>query len=160
MEINDQQVEAPISFFNSNLQGAEFNYSKVEKQVFAMFKSIKHFRPVLLKTHTKVIVPFSAMRQLLVQREVGEKRAKWITSLQEYDLDIKPTKIIRAQGFYRLLARASNILEHEDLDNSLQINEISIMNYESQYVDLVFYLKNGYAPPSLSCKNKCALRLK
>ena len=74
-QINDQRVEAPISFFSSNLQGAELNYSKVEKQAFAVFKSIKHFRPFLLKTHIKVIVPFSAVRQLLVQREVGEKRA-------------------------------------------------------------------------------------
>eukprot|EP00253_Pinus_taeda_P005102 PITA_05102 len=76
-QINDQQVEAPISFFSSNLQGAKLNYSEVEKQAFAVFKSVKHFRPFLLKTHTKVIVPFSAMRQLLVQRELGEKRANW-----------------------------------------------------------------------------------
>ena len=89
-QLNDQQVEAPISFFNSNLQGAELNYSDVEKQAFTVFKSIKHFRPFLLKKHTKVIVPFSAVRQLLIQREVGEKMANWVTSLQEYDIDIKP----------------------------------------------------------------------
>ena len=67
---------------------------------------------------------------------------------------------MRGKGFCRLLAGASNIPEHKDLDNALQVNEISIMNSESQYADLVFYLKNGYAPPSFSCKNKCALRLK
>ena len=70
-QLNDQQIEAPISFFSSNLQGAELNYSDVEKQAFVVFKSIKHFRPFLLKTHTKIIVPFSAMRQLLIQKEVG-----------------------------------------------------------------------------------------
>ena len=74
-QINDQQVESQIYFFSSNLQGVELNYSEVEKQTFVVFKSIKHFRPFLLKTHTKVIVSFSAVRQLLVQREVGEKRA-------------------------------------------------------------------------------------
>jgi len=74
-QINDQKIEAPISFFSSNLQGVELNYSEVEKQTFIVFKSIKHFRPFLLKTHTKVIVPFSVVRQFLVQREVGEKRA-------------------------------------------------------------------------------------
>eukprot|EP00253_Pinus_taeda_P021305 PITA_21305 len=145
---------------SSNLQGAELNYSEVEKQAFTVFKSIKHFRPFLLKTHTKVIVQFSTVRQLLVQREVGEKRANWVTTLQEYDLDIKQAKIVRGQGFFRLLEGASNISEHEDSDNALQINEISIMNYESQYADLVFYLKNGYSPPNLSYKNKLALRLK
>ena len=54
-QLNDQEIEAPISFFSSNLQGAELNYSDVEKQAFAMFKSIKHFRPFLLKTHTKIM---------------------------------------------------------------------------------------------------------
>ena len=69
-QLNDQKIEAMISFFSSNLQGAELNYFDVEKQAFAVFKSIKHFRPFLLKTHTKVIVPFSAVRQLIIQREV------------------------------------------------------------------------------------------
>ena len=67
-QLNDQKIEAPISFFSSNFQGDELNYSDVEKQAFAVFKSIKHFRPFLLNTHTKIIVPFSAMRQLLIQK--------------------------------------------------------------------------------------------
>ena len=99
-QINDQNLEAPISFYNSNLQGAELNYSEVEKQAFAVCKAIKHYRPFLLKAHTKVIVPFSAVRQLLVQRELGEKRANWVTTLQEYDLEIKPAKIVKGQGFF------------------------------------------------------------
>ena len=119
---NDQQEEAPISFFSSNLQGAKLNYSDVEKQAFAVFKSIKNFRPFLLKTHTKIIVPFSAVRQLLVQKEVGEKRANWVTALQEYDIDIKPARIFRGQDFCRLLARDSNIPEHQDQDNTVQVN--------------------------------------
>jgi len=125
-----------------------------------MFKSIKHFRPFLLKIHTKVIVPFSAMKQLLVQRELGEKRANWVTTLQEYDLDIKLAKIVKGQDFCRLLAGASNIREHEGSNPIKKINEISITNPESQYVDLLFYLKNGYAPSNLSYKNECVLRLK
>jgi hypothetical protein len=112
-QINDQNLEAPISFYSSNLQGAELNYSEVEKQAFAVYKAIKHYRPFLLKAHTKVIVPFSAVRQLLVQRELGEKRANWVTTLQEYDLEIKPAKIVKGQGFCRLLAGASNIQEPE-----------------------------------------------
>ena len=123
--LNDQQIEAPISFFSSNLQGAKLNYSDVEIQAFAVFKSIKHFRHFLLKTHTKIIVPFSAVRQLLIQKEVGEK-ANWVTTLQEYDIDIKPAKIVRGQGFCRLLAGAHNILENQDPDNDIQVSQISV----------------------------------
>eukprot|EP00253_Pinus_taeda_P013897 PITA_13897 len=122
-QINDHNLEEPISFYSSNLQGAELNYSEVEKQAFAVYKAIKHYRPFLLKAHTKVIVPFSSVRKLLIQRELGEKRANWVTSLQEYDLEIKPAKIVRGQGFCRLLAGASNIPESSDTDQPETINQ-------------------------------------
>src|ERR1700733_7398721 len=102
-QLNDHNLEAPISFFSSNLQGAELNYSDVEKQAFAVFKAVKHYRPFLLKTHTKVIVPFPAVRKLLIQKELGEKRENWVIALQEYDLEIKPAKIVRGKGFCRIL---------------------------------------------------------
>jgi len=72
-QANQEKAEAPIAFFSSNLQGTELNYSDVEKQAYAVFKAIKYFRPFLLKTHTKIIVPFQAVRNLLVQKDVGEK---------------------------------------------------------------------------------------
>ena len=56
--------------------------SDVEKEAYTIFKSIKHFRPFLLKTHTKVIVPFPAVINLLVQKDVGEKKANWVMALQ------------------------------------------------------------------------------
>eukprot|EP00253_Pinus_taeda_P022331 PITA_22331 len=158
-QINDHNLEAPISFYSSNLQGAELNYYEVEKQAFTVYKAVKHYIPFLLKAHTKVIVPFSAVRQLLIQRELGEKRENWVTTLQEYDFEIKPTNIVRGQGFCRLLAGASNIQESGDTEHIEEIHQISITNSESQYADLIFYLKNGYAPPNLSYKNKRAIRL-
>ena len=77
-QLNDQNIEAPIVFFSSNLQGAELKYSAVEKQAYVVFKALKHFRPFLLETHTKIIVPYSVVSQLLIQREVGEKRENWL----------------------------------------------------------------------------------
>eukprot|EP00253_Pinus_taeda_P026856 PITA_26856 len=125
-QLNDHNLEAPISFFSSNLQGAELNYSDVEKQAFVVFKAVKHYRPFLLKTHNKVIVPFPAVRQLLKQKEPG----------------------------------AFNIPESSDTDPTEEINQISVTDSKSQYADLIFYLKNSYAPPNLSYKNKSAIRLK
>ena len=108
---NQEKEEAPIAFSSSNLQGAELNYSDVEKHAYAISKAVKYFRPFLLKTHTKIIVSFPAVRNLLVQKDVGEKRANWVTALQEYDLEIKPANIVRGQGFCKMLARASQISE-------------------------------------------------
>jgi len=81
-----------------------------------------------------------------VQREVGEKKANWETTLQEYDVEIKLAKIVRGQGFCRMLAGASNLPVEEDSGDDIQISEVILNDIESQYVDLIFYLKNGYAP--------------
>eukprot|EP00253_Pinus_taeda_P028415 PITA_28415 len=46
--INDHNLEAPISFYSSNLQGAELNYSEVEKEAFAKAQRVLqelHDRP-------------------------------------------------------------------------------------------------------------------
>lgn len=91
---NDDGNEVPISYISSNLQGAELNYPDMEKQGFAVFKAIKNFRPYLLKVRTKVIIPHPAVRALFMQKEMGEQRGNWITALQEYDLEIKPAKIV------------------------------------------------------------------
>lgn len=36
-----------------------------------------------------------------MQREEGEKKTNWVTNLQEYDIDIRPTKI-KGQGFFQI----------------------------------------------------------
>eukprot|EP00253_Pinus_taeda_P005868 PITA_05868 len=140
-QANQEKAEALIAFFSSNLQGAELNYSDVEKQAYAVFKAVKYFRPFLLKTHTKVIVPFPAVGNLLIQKDVGEKRANWITTLQEYDLEIKPASIVRGQGFCKMLAGASQI--HEKSSEEVQTYEVSLNDTESLYADTIYYLKNG-----------------
>jgi hypothetical protein len=100
---NSEGDEFPMDFMSSGLQGVEINYPEVDKHAYAVFKVVKHFRPFLLKSKTKVIVPYLAVRNLLVQRDLAEKRANWITDLQEYDLEIKPTKIVKGKGLCKLV---------------------------------------------------------
>ena len=64
---NDEGNKVPISYMRSNLQVEKLNYPDVEKQGFAVFKAVKHFRPYLLKAKTKVIVPHLALRALFMQ---------------------------------------------------------------------------------------------
>lgn len=159
-QADQDKAEAPIAFFSSNLQGVELNYSDIEKQAYVVFKAIKHFKPFLLKIHTKIVLPFPVVRNLLVQKDVGEKKENWVTTLQEYDAEIKPTKIVKGQGCCRMLARASHILEIQSPDSEVQMYEVSLNDIESRYADIMFYLKNGYAPSHLNHTKKRALRLK
>ena len=38
---NQENNEAPIAFMSSSLNGAKLNYPEVDKQAFAIFKSVK-----------------------------------------------------------------------------------------------------------------------
>ena len=71
---NDENNEVPIAFMSSTFKGVELNYLAVDKQAYFVFKAVKHFRSYLLKSRTKVIVPYPPVRNLLVQKELGEKR--------------------------------------------------------------------------------------
>jgi hypothetical protein len=78
---NVENNEVPIAFMISSFKGVELNYPVVYRKAYVVFKEVKHFRSYLLKSRTKVIVPYPAVRNLLVQKELGEKRANWVTSL-------------------------------------------------------------------------------
>jgi hypothetical protein len=150
---------------SSAFKGAELNYPAVDRQAYAVFKAVKHFRSYLLKSRTKVIVPYPAVRNLLVQKELGEKRANWVTSLQEYDLEITPAQIVRGQGLCKLVVD-SEIGQQEDSDTSdLEQHDQSLIcctqNLVSPwYDDIRFCLEHGSAPRHLDPRQEKSVETK
>ena len=74
--------EYPLSFMGTSFQGAELNYPAIDKHAYVVFKVAKQFRPYILKNRTKVIVPHMAVQTLFMQKELGERRGNWVTTLQ------------------------------------------------------------------------------
>ena len=70
---NEEGEEFPVSFMSTGLQGVELKYPTIDKQAFVVFKAVKHFRPYLLRSHAKIIVPHSTVRALLIQKEPGDR---------------------------------------------------------------------------------------
>jgi hypothetical protein len=70
----------------------------MEKQDFSLVKAVKYFRVYVL--HSKIIsyVPSSAIKNILTQSNSDGRRSKWITKLLEYDMEIKPTKLVKGHG--------------------------------------------------------------
>ena len=56
----------------TGLQGVGLKYPAIDKQAFLVFKVVKHFLPYLLQSHTKIIVPHSVVRALLIKKELGD----------------------------------------------------------------------------------------
>ena len=90
-----------------------------------------------------MIVPYPAVRSLLVQKELGERRGNWVTALQECDLEFKPASIVKGQGLCKLMTENGKNEEHTWEDEAeLHLTDVCPLfkALESCYRDLVHYL--------------------
>jgi hypothetical protein len=72
-----------------------------------MVKALTAFRTYVL--HSKVIsyVPTSSIKDILVQLDSDGRRGQWLAKIQEFDLEVKPTKLVKVQGLDTLLAESN-----------------------------------------------------
>ena len=98
-------------------------------------------------------MPTSAVKDILVQPDSDGKRGRWLTKIQEFDMEVKPTKLIKGQGLAKLLAESNlraldiNCLQGEEGDTHLhkpddqtdpsKVEEKFILS--GWYKDIVFY---------------------
>ena len=67
LQKNKAGQEKPIAFMSRALQHSELKYTTMEKQAYALFKSLKHFRTYF--GYSKIIgyVPHVALRDIMSQ---------------------------------------------------------------------------------------------
>jgi hypothetical protein len=162
---NDANNEAPISFMITNIQGVEINYTSIDKHAYAVFKAVKHFRSYILKNHTKVIVLHPVVRTLFTQQEMGERRGNWMEVVQEFDIDIKPAKLVKGQGLCKLAVKTQDqVNEDSGWENEMKLwcGEVSYISpeQESWYKDLNYLLHHGTCLENLNLGERRVLRLK
>ena len=87
-----------------------------------MFKALKDFRVYILHSHIIGFVPNSVVKDILTKDPDG-KRGKWIVVILEYDLEIKPTKLIKGQGLARLMDESNFEVLDINMINSLDDQE-------------------------------------
>jgi hypothetical protein len=81
--------EQPIAFRRKSLRDSELNYSITKKQAYALVKSLKHFRNYVGYNKIKAYVPYPTVKDVLTQQDCMGTRGKWVSKIQEYDLEIK-----------------------------------------------------------------------
>ena len=95
LQKNEEGYEQPIAFFSQVLHDAELKYNILEKQAYALVKSLKDFHIYIFQSHITAFVPTAVVKDILVQGDSEGKRGRWIAKIQEYDMDIRPTKLIK-----------------------------------------------------------------
>jgi predicted MarR family transcription regulator len=147
LQKNDKGQEQPISFFSKALRDVEIRYEIMEKEAYALVKSLKAFRVYVL--HSKIIayVPSTSVKDILIQHDIDGRRGKWIAKILEFDLEIKPTKLIKGQGLAKLLAepncRALGInFINEQAESSNESSQSTVpLAACAWYKDILYFLQ-------------------
>jgi hypothetical protein len=87
-----------------------------------LVKDLKSFCDYVLHGKVTTFVPHVVVKDILGEQYYDGRREKWIARIQEYDLEIKPTKLIKDQGLAKLMV--------ESKFKTLGINEL---NYEFSF---------------------------
>jgi len=164
---DDQGNENPISFFSffsRALRDAPLKYQIMENQAYALLKAIKDFRVYILYSHVIAYVPNSVVKDIVTQEGLEGKICKWITNILEYDIEIKPTKLIKGQGLGKLMSEKKiQALDINQLDNKKELATPQIIETFLQspwFDDICFVFLNLCAPLGLSRTMKRFLKRK
>jgi hypothetical protein len=112
----------------------------------------------ILHSHVLAHVPNNVVKNILTQVYPKGKRGKWIAALLEYDLETKPTNLIKEQGLAQMMTQSNfDLLGVNFIVDLSQGVEEEVSLHVSQkflvspwYSDIIFVLQNLKAPPELT----------
>ena len=86
------EKERVMAYYSKTLSAAEQNYCVTRKELLAVVKTIKHFRPYLYGQKFKLRTDHASLRWLCRRREPSAQVAKWLEILSEfkYNLEHRP----------------------------------------------------------------------
>jgi hypothetical protein len=113
----------------------------MEKQAYALVKALKAFRVYVL--HSKIIayVPSASVKDILIQPDIDGKRSKWISKILEFDLEIKPTKLVKGQGLAKLLVESN--YKPWGLASSMLTQKINKLSYPTKSLRVVYHWQSA-----------------
>lgn len=159
MQENDEGTQAPIAFMSIPLKNHELKYSEIEKHAFAIVKDLKNFRFCILHSHSVILVPDTVVKSVLTQQDIGcNVRGTWIAKIQEYDIEMKPTKLIRGNALCRAIAE--NRISEESEESVEKQLVLAVGLYDSWFENISYLLTYGECPKGLNAKQRRDLKLK
>src|SRR5713226_9053027 len=91
-------------------------------------------------------------------------RGKWVSKIEEYDLEIKPTKLIKGQSLPKMLTQGNEkalgiICQNSDSEQGVS-DELQRLEQHPWYTDIIFFLHILTCPDHPLGHKRRALRLK
>jgi hypothetical protein len=168
LQKDEHNFERPITYYNNTLRDSPLKYDIMEKKEYALVKALKEFRVYIFHSHTIACVPKISMKDILTQPDPEGKGRKWIAVLLEYDLEIKPKKLIKGKGLAKLMAQTYSellginfIVDLSVYSEEEKVPQVSQKFLDSPwYDDIIYVLRNLQAPPELRKTKARFLKLK
>jgi hypothetical protein len=171
LQKNEEGREKPIAFFNKALRDVEVRYEIMEKQAYALVKSLKDFRVYVLHSKVTASIPSVSVKDILVQPEIDGKRSKWIAKILEFDLEIRPTKLIKGQGLAKMLVEANRkalgvyFINTRSEDQQNHLSDVDpqtepLLSRCPWYKDVIYFLEELRPPDGLQRNKARSLKLK
>ena len=107
-----------MAFFSKTLRDAELRYDLIEKQAYALIKSLKAFQIYIFHSKVVAYVPSASVKDVSMQLDIDGKTAKWTAKFIEFNIEVKSTKLVKGQGLAKLMA--------EENCSLLDINSMSL----------------------------------
>lgn len=86
--LSQGEHDLPIAYYSATLNNAERNYSTTEKELLAIVKSCKHFRPYLYGTEFKIVTDHKPLQWLMNCKDPASRLVRWRLKLGDYQYKI------------------------------------------------------------------------
>jgi hypothetical protein len=117
----------------------------------ALVRDLKALRVYVLYSKLIAYVPLASVKDILIQPDMDGRRGKWISKILEFDLEIKPTKLVKGKGLAKLLVESNykslgvsfnNVYsENQQVELSNKISQGGLSLAEcTWYRDIIYFL--------------------
>jgi hypothetical protein len=120
-------------------------------------KSLKSFRVYVLFSRLTAYVPSASVKDILIQPNIDGRRGKWIAKILEFDLEIKPTKLVKRHGLDNLLVESNckalgvsfinSCLENQQAELSSKSSQGGLSLVECTWYRDILYFLQELKPP-------------
>ena len=101
---NDEGKENSLYYLSRTLNGAELNYSPIEKICLALMFAVKKLRHYLQAHSVRLISRVDSIKYLISKSVLNGRTTKWALLLQEFDINYVPQKAVKGQALTDFLA--------------------------------------------------------
>nr|GFD27150.1 reverse transcriptase domain-containing protein [Tanacetum cinerariifolium] len=115
----------PIYYASKTMTKAQIHYTRMEKEMLAVFYAFEKFRPYLVLFKSIVYMFHLALKYLLSKQDAKPRLIRWVLLLQEFDIiihDKKGTDNLAADHLSRLENPHKDVFENKDINKKFPLD--------------------------------------